>query len=168
MLEDKRLIWGKIALKSYKLIPDWISCMKSARATLVMSGVGRFNYFRGMTNEELYDKLILLNYRMQGIVNLKVLTELAIDRLAEPYRSVMSEIHLSKVSIADYASRHFITKRTVYNYLKRGFRLFCAELCNMGYTPEKFEMEYKEEPLLELVKKRLNNKNNQSSKSSKS
>lgn len=167
MQEKERLFWANLVVEAYKKIPGWISCMETARAKLISLGAVSTNYVRGMTNEELFDKLIGLNYRMHGLVNLKLLLEEGIKRIPETYMVIMKMKYVDGASMEDISETLGVHRRTLFKYHDKAVKFLADALPMLGYTPEKFEYEYKEEPLLNPLKKRLASEIfDQSSKSS--
>ncbi len=160
MDQDKRLFWTKVALKSYRLIPGWLNCIDTVRGKMVSYGVGHKNERMGLTNEELFDRMLTLNYRMHGLVNLKVLVDQGLSKLPKIYAEVVEGMYLGKEDVLAMAERFGVKPRTIYRRIDKGVELLSKKFAGLGYTPEKFEWEYKEEPLLDIVKKRLEKSEN--------
>lgn len=132
--------------------------MESARETLIMGGLGSVGRFRGMDNEELFDKIIFLNYRMQGIVNLKLLVDEAMRKVNPLYAEVTRMKYFDKITVSDIAKALNLSERGVYGRLKNAEKYIAEQMVVLGYDAEKFEYEYKEEPLVQSVKKGLEKK----------
>lgn len=153
MDKEKRLLWTEIVLKSYRLIPGWMHCMEAVRSTLIMYGLGNNHEYKGMSSEELFEKMIALNYRMHGLVNLKLLLEEGLKKVPRELAEVLSGKFIKNKDVNEMAEKMGVSDRTVYRMIKRGIEKLSNVFYTMGYNSEVFEKEYNEEPLLDIVQK---------------
>ena len=149
----KQIIWTKVFLTIYKRINRIIEEMDNARDGLVRCGFGG-GYNRGLSNEELFEKIIKLNYRRLGLINVKVLVDEGLRRLPQSVREIL-EARYFEEDLEGYQNRHGICKRTVFKRLDKATYLLSEVFIKLGYDEKKMNLEYKDEPLLTKVGKRL-------------
>lgn len=151
-----QIIWTKVFLTIYKRIGRFVKELDNARDCLVRSGLGGGNYTRGLTNEELFERIIEINYRRLGLINVKVLVDEGLRRLPEPVREVLTARYIDE-DIDSYEKKHDICKRTVFKRLEKAIVLLSEIFAKLGYDEKKMNLEYEDEPLLTTVGKRLEN-----------
>ena len=142
--------------------------MEAVRSTLIMYGLGNNHEYKGMSSEELFEKMIALNYRMHGLVNLKLLLEEGLKSMQRELAEVLSGKFIKNKDVAEMAEKIGVSERTVYRMIKRGIENLAKIFYDLGYNSQVFEKEYNEEPLLDIVKKGSAVSDYQSSNSSKS
>lgn len=151
-----QIIWTKVFLTIYKRIGRLIEEFDNARESLIRCGLGgRYNR-RGWSNEELFERIIELNYRRLGLINVKVLVDEGLRRLPMSVREILIARYIEG-SLDEYEKKHAICKRTVFKRLDKAIVLLAEIFVALGYDEKKMELEYKDEPLLTRVGKRLEN-----------
>lgn len=151
-----QIIWTKVFLTIYKRIGRFVEELDKVRDCLVRSGLGGGNYNRGLTNEELFEKIIEINYRRLGLINVKVLVDEGLRRLPESVREVLKARYFDG-NIDEYEKKHGICKRTVFKRLEKAVGRLSEIFVKLGYDEKKMNLEYNDEPLLTTVGKRLEN-----------
>lgn len=152
--EMKQILWTKVLLTVYKKLPKMVQLLDNARDNLIKTGLGvGYNRWH-MTNEELFDKMISLNYRRLGLINAKVLVDEGIRRLPERLRGAIIARFFTE-DLDGYAKECGICMRTAFKRVESAIEKLAEIFKNLGYGEKKLNLEYKDEPLLTKVGKRL-------------
>ena len=146
-------IWTRAVMTVYRKLGRAIDVLESAKNGLLYSGFGRI-YPTGMGISDIYDKLISYNYRKLGLINLKVLAEEGLRRLPIAVREVLIARFVTG-DLDSYASKYGICKRTAFKRVDSAILRLSEKFIELGYDEKKMELEYKKEPLLTQVVKRL-------------
>ncbi len=129
--------------------------MEKASEALVRAGLTGGHFALGYTTEELFEKMIDLNYRKTGIINLKVLLEQALRRIPAEIADVLNAKFILKIDTAMIAEREKVSTRTVFRRIDKGIQSLYRVFCSLGFDGETLEREYKNEPLLLKEKARV-------------
>lgn len=151
-----QIIWTKVFLTIYKRLGRLIEELDNARDNLIKCGLGGGYNRRGWTNEELFERIIELNYRRLGLINVKVLVDEGLRRLPISVREIIIARYVDG-NIDEYEKKHAICKRTVFKRLNKAIVLLGEVFAKLGYDEKKMNLEYEDEPLLTIVGKRLEN-----------
>ncbi len=168
--KENGLMWTRLVLEVYNKLPQMARTFEKAGDNLVKSSLTSGRYGLGYTTEEIFEKMIELNYRKTGIINLKVLTDQSLRRIDTSYANVLKARYFLKLDYATIAQKENTTQRTVFRKVERGIEKLCESFAFFGFTASRFEREYADEPLIQREKtkilERLSNENQDYSKSS--
>ena len=149
----QEIIWTKVFLTVYPRLERLVEEFDNARENLLKSGIGVY-LGRRLTNEELFEKIIDVNYRRLGLINVKVLVDEGMRRLPQKAREVLQARYMDK-SVNTYCEAKDVSKRTFFRRLDSATRRLGEVLISLGYDERKILLEYKNEPILIRIKERL-------------
>ena len=131
---------------------------EKAGEALVKSSLTSGRYGSGYTTEEIFEKMIELNYRKTGIINLKVLTDQSMRRLEPSLAEFLKARFFLKLDYATIAQKENTTQRTVFRKIERGIEKLYESFVSFGFTGKRFDIEYANEPLIQREKQRITEK----------
>ena len=124
MDKENGLLWTRVILETYTRLPQFARSFDRAGSALVKSSLITGNYGSGYTTEELFERMIELNYRKSGIVNLKVLTDQALRRIEPLLANVLQARFFLKLDFETIAQKENIARRTIFRKVERGMEKF--------------------------------------------
>ncbi len=148
------LLWTRTILECYNKLPRMAKVLEKAGTALVKSSLMTGHYARGYTTEELYEKMIEINYRKVGIINLKVLTDQALRRIETSLAEALRAKFFQGLDVDMIAEEKGVTTRTVFRKIERGIEKLYEQISALGFDGERLDMEYSDEPLIMHEKKR--------------
>lgn len=132
---------------------------EKAGEALIKSGLAGGNLAYGYTTEELFERMIEINYRKTGIINLKVLVEQSLRRIIPEFSRTLKAKFVMSLDVETIAQNEGINKRTVFRRIERGLDALYDVFCRLGFDGKRLDKEYADEPLVlnekERIKKRL-------------
>lgn len=156
--KENGLLWTRTILELYNKLPKMAKAFEKASNVLVDSSLITGMYGNGHTTEELYEKMIDLNYRKMGIINLKALTDMGLKRIEPSLVNVLTGRFFLKLDNATIAEKEKISMRTVFRKIDRGIEKLCDTFASLGFTAKRLDIEYADEPLILREKRRVQEK----------
>lgn len=153
--KENGLIWTRTILECYNRFPRMTRSLEKAGEALVRAGLGGGHFALGYTTEELFEKMIDLNYRKTGIINLKVLLEQSLRRISPALANVLKAKFILKLDTSIIAEKENVSTRTVFRRTQRGLLSLYEVFVSLGFDDETLDREYKNEPLLLKEKARV-------------
>lgn len=149
----QEIIWTKVFLTVYPRLERLVKEFDNTRENLLKSGIGVY-LGRRLTNEELFEKIIDVNYRRLGLINVKVLVDEGMRRLPQKARDTLIARYIQQ-DVNAYCEANGVSKRTFFRRLDSAIRRLVEVFISLGYDERKINLEYKDEPILVSIKNRL-------------
>ena len=151
-LSDNERRWARALLIIYPRTKRIIEMLEESRLRMAHGG------FSVPASEELFQRIIDINYRIEGIMNIKVITQTALKNLAVCYRDILRLRHVEGRSIAELADYEGTSVRNCFRRYDRALTAFFREIVKLGYSEEKLNREYISDSLVMNIYRRANGK----------
>lgn len=156
--KENGLLWTRTILECYNKLPRMAHSLEKAGEALIKSGLSGGSMACGYTTEELFERMIEINYRKTGIINLKVLVEQGLRRIIPEFANVLKARFFLNLDAESIAERESVNKRTVFRRIERGLDKLYGVFCHLGFDGKRLDREYIDEPLILNEKERIRNK----------
>ena len=152
-------IWAKTILTSYRYlerIADAIDEMVEKRGLYARVE----NSFSSSCDNvyNLYDKIIELSERKVKLINLKVLTENALERCGESFAAILIAKYIDQKKNADIANAYGYPLRTYFRRLEDAQNRFEEVLALNGFGEDRLDDYLKNERWILEIKNRISSK----------
>ena len=147
-LTDYERRWARTLLIIYPRTKRILQALSDSRMRIAQDG------FSCCDVERLVEKVSSLNYRMQGIQNLYVLTKNALRLIGENYAEILILRHVKLVSIPDLAKMLNTSVRNVYRRYDKALAVFFNRITAEGFGTAWLEREYEDDKLVAGIFKR--------------
>ena len=144
-LTDNQRRWAKTLLIIYPRSKKIIEALQESRMKMATQGFSHYG------TEALYDKISAVNYRMQGIVNLCVLTRDTLKALGILHGEVLTLRHFKGWDMPDLAEYFETSVRNVYRRYDRALELFYSRLSAAGFGEHWLEREFGDDNLVKGI-----------------
>lgn len=151
-LNDNERRWARALLIIYPRTKRILNMLDESRRQIARSG------FTTPGTEMLYQRIIDVNYRMEGIMNIRLIVHTALKNLAGAYRDILKLRHVEGRSIAELAEYEGTSVRNCFRRYDRALTAFFREVVGFGYDVEKLNREYAGDNLIMNIYRRANGK----------
>lgn len=131
----KSNLWGKTILTVYKYLERIAGSIDKLVERQALN-----SYYSGFKNDgvlDLADKIIELSERKVKLINVKVLTEKALEKMEEVSAQLLIEKYIDGDKGEIIAERHNFPMRTYFRRQLQAEDAFCAYLALLGFSEEK-------------------------------
>lgn len=151
-LTDNQRRWARTLLIVYPRRKKILEALSETRMKIALGG------FSEPGTEELFGKVIELNYRMQGIHNLYALVKSTLEKLPMRHSELLTMRHVAGKGVAELADHVETSVRNVYRRYDRALEAFYGALKKDGHGEEWLTAEYGEDPLIMGIFRRADGK----------
>lgn len=144
------LVWTKTVLTAYPCLPKFARVIEQCTMTTAMSG---FSYTGDPM--QLMEQMRIWNIRKEGIVNLKVIVDQAMNKLPLRQREVLEWKYMQKMRFAAIAEKAQVCMRTVFRRYAQALDAFGRALERLGYGAEELTRRYQDEPFILKIRERV-------------
>lgn len=153
-------VWGKAILSSYNYLKRLCDSLDSLIEKTAVNSYYSFSLnYHDTTIETVSTKILNYSNRKIGYINLKLIIEKALKRMPKQQAKLLILKFIQKMSIEKTSSLLNISNRSSYRRLEKALSMFMAELVCMGYTCEKLEIEYAQDPFISSIIKLIERNN---------
>lgn len=147
--------WLKTVLIAYRHLEKVEKSLKKSVDVYVNSGFGGNHYRYGLDNEQLFDKIIELKYRLQGIYNLKALVDKVMEAMNGNTGECLKFRFIDNLGVAEAAKKLGTSVRNVFRLTTRGLEQMGSLMQTFGFDENKLAEEYENEPFVYGIFRRL-------------
>lgn len=147
---NELLVWTKTVLTAYPCLPKFARVIEQCTMTTAMSG---FSYTGDPM--QLMEQMRIWNIRKEGIVNLKVIVDQAMNKLPLRQREVLEWKYMQKMRFAAIAEKAQVCMRTVFRRYAQALDAFGRALERLGYGAEELARRYQNEPFILKIRERV-------------
>lgn len=146
-------MWARIILSTYKNIERVVNSLDRTINCIAMQGAnGRNSY---ISTEKIVNKIIDIIYRKEGLINLKVIADDVLKCMKKEYVQLLKLKFIKHKKFQEIADIQGISLRTVFRHYDKALNQFNNILKLKGFTDEKLNEEYKDEPYLDKIKAKI-------------
>lgn len=131
-------------LVAYSHLPKILKNIDFGVETLVNSGFQSVHMASGVSNEQLYEKILKLIDEKRKMVNLHYIVESGLNALKDNHRLLLELRYIDKKTIQDIATTHGIPMRTLCRKIDEAHQRFQKEIGRMGFDEEFLDKEYRD------------------------
>lgn len=159
MINNQKL-WSKAILSSYNYLERLCNSIDKLVENMAVNSYFSTNLKYGANSvEDLSKKIINLSNRKIDYINLKVLTEKALKQMPKAQAKLLILKFIYKMPVQDICKLKNLSRRSAYRMIEQAVVNFMYVLSIFGYTTEKIELDYSNDPFLKSICK-LIEKNN--------
>ena len=147
--------WLKTVLIAYRHLEKVEKSLKKSVDVYVNSGFGGNHYRYGLDNEQLFDKIIELKYRLQGIYNLKALVDKVMEAMNGNTGECLKFRFIDNLGVAEAAKKLGTSVRNVFRLTTRGLEQMGSLMQAFGFDENRLTEEYENEPFVYGIFRRL-------------
>ena len=147
--------WLKTVLIAYRHLEKVEKSLKKSVDVYVNSGFGGNHYRYGLDNEQLFDKIIELKYRLQGIYNLKALVDKVMEAMNGNTGECLKFRFIDNLGVAEAAKKLGTSVRNVFRLTTRGLEQMGSLMQTFGFDENRLTEEYENEPFVYGIFRRL-------------
>ena len=151
-------LWGKVILSSYNYLNRLSDSLDKLIEKTALNSYYSYSYrFNNNTIEDVFNKISSYSNRKIDYINLKVLTEKALKSIPKHQAKLLILKFIQNMTIEKASQILQISTRSSYRRLEQAIASFMSALTHMGFTVEKLELDYANDPFIrsayKLVKK---------------
>lgn len=143
--------WSNTLLVAYSHLPKIEKAIDFGVENLVNSGFRGVHFSNGVSNEQLYEKILKLIDEKRKIVNVCYLVDSGLNALKDNHRLLLELRYVYQKTIQEISTTHGIPMRTLYRKLEDALTRFQIELSRMGFDEEFLEKEYSSSPFISKI-----------------
>ena len=147
-LSDNQRKWAKTLLIIYPRTKKILKALSNTGTKIARDG------FSCTDVTKLFDRVADINYRMQGIANLYVLTRDVLGKIGVTHAEILIMRHVQVKGVADIAELLGTSVRNVYRKYDRALEVFYRYIASHGYGEEWLSGEYSADPLVSGIFRR--------------
>lgn len=149
--------WTKVLLGAYAYLPSAVNAAKAEAQRLALSG---YNYPGNI--EELMNKILDCNRRIENYANAYVLVGEGLKRIGEDKALLLKDVYINQMSLVDHADRLGLSL-TASRRKAREALLGFARACKVqGYGEEWFYARFGKDMLFDKIKERVDERERRS------
>ncbi|MBQ4557779.1 MAG: sigma-70 family RNA polymerase sigma factor [Clostridia bacterium] len=135
--------WGKALLESYRYLETVVNTIDDMVKKISINSV-YYNKKAHCDTLSVFDRVIMLNDRKLNLTNLKVLVDMALDKLKSKDRQFLMLYYIDCLNCTEIAEVLEVSERTVFRRKLRATKEF-ANALSLITTKSYIETNYKEE-----------------------
>ena len=143
--------WSNTLLVAYSHLPKIEKTIDFGVDNLVNSGFRGVHFSNGVSNEQLYEKILKLIDEKRKIVNIVYIVDSGLNALKDHHRLLLELRYVHQKTIQEISTTHGIPMRTLYRKLEDALTRFQVELSRMGFDEEFLEKEYGSSPFISKI-----------------
>ncbi|MEG2273893.1 MAG: hypothetical protein RSC44_01025 [Clostridia bacterium] len=149
--------WSNTVLVAYSALPKIVNELDFGVSTRVKSSFGSIHLKNGVSTEQLIGEIAELNNEKRKIVNLRIITVDAMNKLDDLDRQLLIARIMRKKTFQQISTDFNLSLRTVFRKLKAAEESFAFTLAASGYSEEWLESEYSNNKYISAIHQRILN-----------
>lgn len=153
-------LWSKTILSSYNYLEKLCDSIDKLIQDTAVNSYYSYGFKNGENSiTKVSNKIINLSNRKIDYINLKVITDKALKDMSEKQSKLLILKFIHKFNIDKVCELLKMSKRTAYRRIEQALIEFMEMLEVYGYTPEKCEVVYSNDPFIKSILKLVERNN---------
>ena len=134
--------WSNTLIVAYSHLPKIVNSIDFRVENCVNSGFKSVHLLHGITNEQLYEKMLKLIVEKRKMVNLYHIVNSGLDAIPDSHR-LLIELHCFKgKTFGEISAIHGVPMRTLFRRFDDALLRFKKAITKLGFDEEYLEKDY--------------------------